>query len=179
VDSVITPGDTAPDFSLIDLAGGTHQLADERGRVVVLNFWSAICPWSLRADDDVAKLFHEWQPRVTYWLIGSNADETIDVMRSAATERSLGVVLRDDEQSVANWYGAVATPQFFVIDAQGLVRYSGALDDVTFRNRTPSRAYLAEAVESVFEGRLPDPAMTPAYGCSLVRFTPVENQFSG
>ena len=179
MDPVITPGDTAPDFSLTDLAGETHHLADERGRVVVLNFWSAVCPWSLRADDDVAELFHEWQPRVTYWLIGSNADETIDVMRSAAAERDLGVVLRDDGQRVADRYGVVVTPQFFVIDAQGLVRYSGALDDVTFRNRTPSRAYLAEAVKSVLEGRLPDPAMTPAYGCSLVRFTPVENQFSG
>jgi peroxiredoxin len=179
VDPVITPGDRAPDFSLSDLAGETHHLADERGRVVVLNFWSAVCPWSLRADDALAELFHEWRPRVTYWPIASNADETIEVLRSAAAERSLGVVLHDVEQRVADRYGAVATPQFFVIDVQGRVRYLGALDDVTFRNRIPRRAYLAQAVESVLDGRPPDPAMTLAHGCSLVRFTPVENQFSG
>ena len=178
MDSVITPGDTAPDFSLTDLAGETHNLADERGHVVVLSFWSAVCPWSLRADEELTGLFREWQPRVTYWSIASNADETTDVMRSAAAERRVGVVLHDSEQRLADRYGAVVTPHFFVIDPQGVVRYSGALDDVTFRNRTPSRAYLAEAVESVLEGRPPDPAVTPAYGCSLMRFTQAENRSS-
>jgi hypothetical protein len=40
---------------------------------------------------------------------------------------------------------------------------------VTFRRRQATRFYLREAVEALFEGRLPEPAETTAYGCAIVR----------
>jgi hypothetical protein len=64
-------------------------------------------------------------------------------------------------------YGAKATPHFFVIDGDGLLRYSGAFDDVTFRQRTPTHTYLKDAVEAVLRGEAPNPAQTPAYGCAI------------
>jgi len=36
-------GDVAPEFSLIDLKGGTMRLSDFRGKVVLLNFWASWC----------------------------------------------------------------------------------------------------------------------------------------
>jgi len=39
-----TPASTAADFSLPDLAGKPHSLADWRGKLVVLNFWATWCP---------------------------------------------------------------------------------------------------------------------------------------
>jgi len=69
---------------------------------------------------------------------------------------------------VAGLYGAVTTPHVFVIGADGVLRYTGAPDDVGFRMRTPTRAYLAQAVEALLDGREPDPAETPPFGCALV-----------
>ena len=43
----------APDFTLPDLNSDHHSLSDFFGRIVVLNFWSAECPWSSRADQEV------------------------------------------------------------------------------------------------------------------------------
>jgi hypothetical protein len=169
MDTVIKSGDLAPEFVLADLQGETHRLSDGSGRVIVLNFWSATCPWALRADEALVGPRREWGERVAYWPIASNADETIAVIQKAAAERDLSVVLHDVDQHVAIDYGALTTPQFFVVDPEGLVRYSGALDDVTFRKRTPSREYLAEAVGAILAGRLPETAETPAYGCALVR----------
>jgi peroxiredoxin len=166
------PGLPAPDFKLRDLEGQIHCLSDERGRVVVLNFWSATCPWSHRADEALVAIVQEWGDRLAYWPIASNSDEAIEAISLAAAERALSIVLRDADHRVADQYGALTTPQFFVIDSGGIVRYSGALDDVTFRQRTPKRAYLREAVKAVFAGKLPEPAQTPAYGCALVRGTP-------
>ncbi len=171
MDAVTEPGRPAPDFTLRDLKGEVHRLSDERGRVVVLNFWSAVCPWSQRADEALGEILQEWGDRVVYWPIASNSDETIEAIRETVSDRALPLVLHDVDHRVADRYEAVATPQFFVIDLQGIIRYSGALDDVTFRNRTPSRAYLAEAVNAVIARRLPEPAQTAAYGCALVRAT--------
>ena len=44
------PGDLAPDFTLPDLDGAPHALSNYRGQVVIVNFWSAECPWAERAD---------------------------------------------------------------------------------------------------------------------------------
>lgn len=169
MDAVIKSGDLAPEFVLADIDGNPHRLSDGRGRVILLNFWSATCPWALRADEVLVRARQEWGERVVYWPIDSNADETIAAIHKAAAERNLSVVLCDFDQHVADSYGAVISPQFFVIDPEGMIRYSGALDDVTFRRRTPSRAYLTEAVSAVLAGRLPEMADTPAYGCALVR----------
>jgi hypothetical protein len=73
---------------------------------------------------------------------------------------------------VADQYVALTTPHFFVIDEQGILRYQGALDDVTFRKPTPTHNYLHDAVEAVVAGARPQPAETPAYGCAIVRFAP-------
>ena len=69
-------------------------------------------------------------------------------------------------------YAAVTTPHPYVLDQDGILRYQGALDDVTFRQRTPTRFYLRQAVEAVLAGHAPEPAQTSPYGCTIVRFTP-------
>ncbi|MDX1377503.1 MAG: hypothetical protein R3307_01540, partial [Anaerolineales bacterium] len=78
-------------------------------------------------------------------------------------------VLLDTDQVVADLYGAVTTPHVFLVDGDGILRYRGAVDDVTFRNRKANRFYLNEAVESLLDGHLPARTEMPAYGCTIVR----------
>jgi hypothetical protein len=75
----------------------------------------------------------------------------------------------DANHVVADLYGAVTTPHVFVMDKDGILRYHGAVDDVTFRNRKASRFFLQEAVDSLLDGHLPPLTETPAYGCAIVR----------
>ncbi len=90
-------------------------------------------------------------------------------MAEAARIRRLPLVLVDREDVVADLYEAQTTPHVFVIDRDGILRYRGAVDDVTFRLRKPTRFFLDEAVEALLDGRLPALAETPAYGCTIVR----------
>jgi hypothetical protein len=101
--------------------------------------------------------------------IAANQNESAQSVEEAARARSLPTVLLDARHVVADLYEAVTTPHVFVLDGDGILRYRGAVDDVTFRNRTASRFYLDETVESLRKGHLPALTETPAYGCTIVR----------
>ena len=166
----LAPGQLAPGWTLPDLDDNQVSLEDFRDQLLIMNFWSAECPWSLHADQELAVLMKAWGEKVALATVACNANETLDLIRATARARGLPLVLTDPAGMVADLYGAAATPHLFVIDGQGYLRYQGALDDTTFRQRVPTRLYLRLAIEALLEGRLPDSAETPAYGCALVRF---------
>ncbi len=159
----------APDFELADLHGKTHHLSDYRGRIVILNFWSCECPHSERTDKAIMSMFVQWRDDVVMLSIAANRSENVEAIKNAAEARRLPTVLLDAHCSVADLYEAQTTPHVFVIDREGILRYRGSVDDVTFRHRTPTRFFLDMAVESLLEGRLPALSESPAYGCAIVR----------
>lgn len=159
----------APDFELPDLEGSLHRLSDLRGRIVIVNFWSAECPHSERADGLILDWLKRWGDRVELLSIASNRNESAQSVEEASRNRSMPGVLLDAEHVVADLYGAVTTPHVFVVDGDGILRYRGAVDDVTFRQRTATRFFLKEAVEALLEGRSPALTETRSYGCAIVR----------
>lgn len=159
----------APDFELPDLRGNMHHLSDHHGKIVILNFWSCECPHSVRADSLILKYLEMWGGEVELFTIASNRNESVQGLEEAARSRSLPGILVDAQQVVADLYEAVTTPHVFVVDRDGLLRYRGAVDDVTFRQRTATRLFLKETVDTLLEGHLPTLTETPAYGCAIVR----------
>lgn len=170
MDTLIPNHQPAPDFSLPDLDGNLHSLQEWRGKVVVLNLWSCECPHVARTDQLLLGYLEKWGERVVLLPLAANANEPLDQLKSIASQRGFSLVLHDSEHRVADLYGAVTTPHLFVIDQAGILRYQGAFDDVTFRQRTSTREYLREAVEAVLNGQIPNPDQTPAYGCTIVRY---------
>jgi len=159
----------APDFELPDLEGHLHRLSDYRGKIVILNFWSCDCPHSERTDKAIMAMFVQWRDDVVMLSIAANRSENVEALRNAANARRLPTVLLDADCSVADLYEAQTTPHVYVIDQDGILRYRGAVDNVTFRQRIPTRFFLDEAVESLLEGHLPALTESPAYGCTIVR----------
>jgi peroxiredoxin len=159
----------APDFELPDLYGGLHRLSNYRGKIVIVNFWSCECPHSERTDKAIMAMFTQWRDDVVMLSIAANRSENVEAVKTAANTRRLPTVLIDTLCVVADIYEAQTTPHVYVIDRGGILRYRGAIDDVTFRQRTPTRFFLDEAVESLLEGHLPALTESPAYGCAIVR----------
>jgi len=159
----------APAIELPDLDGHFHRVSDYHGKIVVVNFWSAECPWSERADRDLLGLLVPLGERAALLPVASNANEPEEMLREAALQRGLPLVLRDTAGGVAGAYQAQTTPHAFVLDQSGILRYQGAVDDVTFRHRTATRWYIAEAIEALLDGRLPSVQEAPPYGCAIVR----------
>lgn len=159
----------APDFELPDLNGILHRLSDDRGRIVIVNFWSCECPHSERTDSAVTAKLAQWGDDVVLLSIASNRNEKLEAVKKVSEARRLPIVLLDADCRVADLFDAQTTPHVFVIDRGGILRYRGAVDDVTFRQRKPARFFLDEAVESLLAGHSPALTETPAYGCTIVR----------
>jgi peroxiredoxin len=160
----------APEFTLPDLEGRIHMLRDYRGRIVIVNFWSAECPHSQRVDNSFHAYRAEWGEATVILSIASNSNESQQMISRIAHSRKLPLVLWDADHSVADRYGALATPHVYLIDRQGVLRYRGAVDDVSFRQREPSRHYLKEAVDALLSGRVSDLVETQPFGCTIVRY---------
>jgi hypothetical protein len=111
----------------------------------------------------------KWKGEVKLLVIASNRNESVQSVEEAARKRSLSTVLIDAGHIVADLYEAATTPHMFVVDREGILRYRGAVDDVTFRHRQASRFFLVEAVEALLKNHPPEAAETTAYGCAIVR----------
>jgi peroxiredoxin len=170
MDPIIEIGEQAPLFQLKDLNDRMLRLNDLLGWIVVVNFWSAECEWCMRVDHELMTYQDGWREQVKVLWIASNSNESGELIDKVAIERNLSTVLMDEQQKVADLYGAQTTPHFFVVDQEGRLRYQGAWDDITFRHRVATRIYLPEVIEALRQNRTPEVSLTPPYGCTLVRF---------
>jgi thiol-disulfide isomerase/thioredoxin len=159
----------APDFSLSDLSGQIRRLSEYRGRIVIVNFWSAECPFGMRVDRELVLYLRDWGEQVVLLTIAANANENQAQVAAAARQRGLEPVLLGNRPEVPDAYEAQTTPHLFVVDSNRILRYRGAFDDVIFHQRAATRFYLKDAVEALSTGRISDPAETSPYGCAIVR----------
>lgn len=159
----------APDFALADLNGDVRHLLEARGRVAVVYFWSAECAWCEQADPEILSLLAGWGPQVMLFTIAPNPNESRQQWQDAVARHGIPFVLPDPGQHITRAYGAETTPQIFVVDPDGILRYAGAYNDVTFRKRQAEHNYLQAAVEALLRGELPPVQETPPYGCAIVR----------
>lgn len=166
-------GQIAPNLQLPDLNGNLHSLIRAGQMLTVLNFWSAECPVCERVDGLLLPRMTIWGERVALIAIAPNANESDHLIRETALRRNIPLVLLDRQLKATTCYDAKNTPDFFVLDQKGVLCYRGALDDVSFRQKTPTRFYLFEAVEALLEGRLPPISQTSPYGCVIVRYPTV------
>ena len=171
-------GERAPQFQLIDLEGNVYSLERLKGWIVVLNFWSAECDWCARVDDELKIFLNRWKKQVKVLWIASNANKSHDLITKIAIERTLTPVLIDENQLVANLYGAETTPHFFIVDEEGNTAYQGSWDDISFRQRVAKQKYVDQAVEALSHNLSPKINQTQPYGCMLVRVYDTNDSFN-
>lgn len=164
-------GDPLPAFAL-PAVDGTEATTDGRDGPVVVAFWCNHCPYVRAWEDRLNAIATDYAERVT--IIAVNANDAaaypadgFPEMRARARERSFGFGYAHDEtQDVARRFGAERTPEVFLFDAGGALRYRGAIDDST--DAAGVRAtYLRDAVDAVLTGGAVDVATTPAVGCTI------------
>lgn len=172
-------GEAAPDFSLADLDGDTHTLAQHRGKVVVLEWFNPECPFVNYAhqEGELKAMAKGASADGVVWLaINSGAPgkqgHGVEANRAGVAEFAMEhPVLLDESGAVGRRYGAGKTPHLFVIDAEGALVYRGAIDNAPMGEVRDAGAakinYVAAALEDLKAGRPVAIAEAAAYGCSV------------
>ena len=186
-DPVPLPLGTAIDsFQLVDVDEQTWsltQFADQP--VVVVVFLGTECPLARVYAPRLDRLAQEFAPRgVTLLGIVSNRQDDLDKIRHFTQLCGIGFpVLYDPEHAVADQFGALRTPEAFVLDRDRQLRYRGRIDDQYgfreqsgFQRHEPTQHDLREAIICLLEDRPIEHPTTDAPGCLIGRVsTPREN----
>ncbi len=163
-------GSTVGDFAVRNLQGAPVQFSTLKGPVTVVTFIATGCPVSNAYNERMKALYDDYARKgVKFVFLNANRTESAaDVANHAAAHGFPFAVYKDDNNQVADRFGASATPEAFVIDSAGVIRYHGSIDDSQeeSRVRTPR---LRNALDAVLAGRQPDPAETTAFGCGIKR----------
>ncbi|MFQ5667384.1 MAG: TlpA disulfide reductase family protein [Candidatus Binatia bacterium] len=115
-------GFPAPDFTLTDLDGRPHRLADFRGKVVFLNVWATWCPPCRMEMPSMERLYQRLQREDFVMLAVSEDEGGYGVVRPFVEQLGLTFpVLMDPDGIVPQRYGVTGYPETFIIDRGGQV----------------------------------------------------------
>ncbi len=172
--------------ALRDMEGKVHKVADFRGKVVVLDFWSIDCPVSRAYEARLKKLYETYAPKdVVFLAVDANttevdrgSDQPYARIEKYVKDNSIPYkILIDDHNWVADRFDAKTTPHVYVLDQKGVLRYAGAIDDDP-KGEMGDKAtnHVAAALDAVLAGKEVAVTTTKPKGCTIKRVTPEEQK---
>ncbi len=119
----LQPAATAPDFTLRSMDGPNMRLAEQRGRVVMVNFWATWCGPCRQEMPHLNKLYDKYRDS-GFVLLGVNIDDNASKATDLATKLGLRFpVLLDTDKTVSRLYDMGSMPATVLIDREGKVRH--------------------------------------------------------
>ncbi|MGB3513817.1 MAG: thioredoxin family protein [Microcoleaceae cyanobacterium] len=166
----------APDFELPGVDEEVHHLARylEKFQVVCVIFLSNQCPEVDAYLKRIKQLQKDFQDQGVI-IIGMNPNDatispadSFEKMKEFAVKNELNFpYIRDVTQDVAESFGAEKTPQAFLLDHEGKLRYCGLIDDNVNDPQGVQIAYLHQAIAQIIQGETLTKSTTEAVGCSI------------
>ena len=128
-------GEQAPEFTLNDFEGTPVSLTDLRGKVVMLNFWSAACPPCREKMPTLQRIYEDLQARGFTILAINVNDRPQDALKYLTDNGYTFPALRDADLSVARMYAVTGIPKTLMLDRNGMIRdvRLGPTDEATLR----------------------------------------------
>jgi hypothetical protein len=182
-----TIGKQTPPFVSDDvMTGKPFKIVECTGDITVLEWINPDCPVCKRVYEKgvITKTIERLRaidPKIRYVTINSTAtrdgkpvtkDQVTSQTKQFLTQMKMNVpAIVDFDGTVGKVYGAKTTPHMFVIDAKGILRYTGALDDDKNGKKAESGQtvtnYVVEAVKKIKANETVTPDTTEPYGCSV------------
>jgi len=163
-------GSKVGDFTLTDLAGGAVPWSALRGSTTAILFISTQCPVSNDYNERMARIHADYSARgVKFLFVNANRNEpAAEVERHAKDNGFAFPVYKDSGNVLADRFGATVTPETFVLDSEGILRYRGSVDDARNPARVTSHS-LRGALDAVLAGRAVKSPETKSFGCTIKR----------
>jgi thiol-disulfide isomerase/thioredoxin len=135
-------GTLAPEFDLETYGGGRISLGDQRGKVVMLDFWATWCEPCKEEMPALVRLAREFEPRGLVF-VAANHGENPSTQKAAVgvfiaqTEKALGDYVAFATEEITRQYGVDALPTLYFIDREGRIveSHRGKLSEAQLRRR--------------------------------------------
>jgi len=176
---VLAPGDKAPAWENLEGTDGQkHSLSDLKDKdLVVVVFTCNSCPVAEAYEPRIIAFAEKYAgPNAKVALVAINVNtikaDALPAMKVRAQKKKYPFpYLYDPTQEIARKYGALFTPEFFVLDKDRKVIYTGAMDNKTPPGE-PKSHYLDSAIQAALAGQKPEAAETSAAAGCKIRFNP-------
>jgi peroxiredoxin len=168
-------GDKAIDFSLKNIDGKMVSLSDyEDARGYIVVFTCNTCPYARAYESRIIKLSEKYAPQ-GYPVIAINPNDpgvqpkdSFDAMKDRAAEKNFNFpYLVDENQHIAKTYGALRTPQVFILKKDLTVAYIGAIDNNYKSDDDANTKYVEDALQAMMKGQPVEVTQTKAVGCGI------------
>lgn len=165
----LTVGDKLGNFQLADLSGKTVTIQPAKG-ITAIVFVSTQCPVSNAYNDRMNAVYKEYSGKgVNFVFVNANRNESADDVRSHLAENKLDfVAYKDPNNALADKLNAQVTPEVYLLDSTGTLRYHGSIDDSRVLDRVRDQR-LRKALDAMLAGKeVPNP-VNKAFGCTIKR----------
>ena len=172
-------GQPAPAFTVTDLDGKAVNLADYKGKTVVLEWHNFGCPFVQKhyRSGNMQGLQKKYAGDVVWLAVNSTnktASDYTEPKKLSGQLKEFGATpakyLMDEPGTMGLAYGAKTTPHMYIIDPAGKVVYNGAIDDKRSTNVEDvktAKNYLVAALDEMKAGKPVTVATTTPYGCTV------------
>lgn len=174
-------GKPAPVFSGKAADGSTINLADLKGKTVVLEWTNHDCPYVKKHYDqssNIPALQKDATGKDVVWLqvISSapgkqgNVDGATAISLNEKRNAVPTNTILDSDGTIGKLYDAKTTPHMFVINNDGALVYKGGIDSIKTTNPADipkAVPYVKEALEALSAGQPIKNSATAPYGCSI------------
>jgi peroxiredoxin len=170
----ISVGDKAPDFSGLPAVSNGEDtslsLVDQKEDIVVVAFLANHCPVVQAYEDRMIDFVNAYKDKGVKFIGLSVNDIPMDkipgIKKYTKDHKSNYIYGYDESQAMGRAYGATNTPQFFVLDKERKLRYTGTLDDSQNEAKV-TKTYLRDAVDALLKGQNPPVEETRPQGCGV------------
>ena len=161
-------GSHVSDFQVRDLDGKAVAFSSLKGPITVVTFIATECPVSNSYNQRMSDLYKDYTAKnVKFIFVNANRSEPASGVREHAKRVGFPfAVYKDPDNILADRFHAQVTPENFVIDSSGVIRYHGAIDDNMSESRVHTRA-LRAALDALLAGKPAPSSETKAFGCSI------------
>lgn len=168
----LSVGDKAPAWNkLPGTDAKQHSLSDlDDQKVIVVVFTCNSCPYAVDIEDRLIRLHKQFaDKKVSIVAINVNKidEDSMPAMKEKAEAKKFPFVyLFDDTQQIAKSFGAIYTPECYVLNADRNVVYMGAFDDSPDGKKI-TKTYVHDAIVASLDGKTPDVSETISIGCRV------------
>lgn len=118
-------GELAPDFNLRNIDGsGNVRLSDLRGRPVLIMFWSPICGYCKQMFPSMIASYPGWVKKYNIEILSVGYSWTPSDVKNVAAQYKLNFPVLLIDGATEGKYGVRAVPAFYLVDADGFIRYT-------------------------------------------------------